>query len=129
MIRRFSLKDEQGVLRMDCVFCKIIAGDIPSTKVYEDKYSYAFADIKPEAPVHILVVPKQHIPSLAEMGDDDERRVLLGHLHHATREIARAQKLKNGFRVVINTGDDGGQTVDHLHFHLLGGRVMHWPPG
>jgi histidine triad (HIT) family protein len=114
---------------MDCLFCKIIAGEIPSTKLYEDQFSYAFADVDPKAPVHILVVPKQHIRSLAEVGDDDQHLALLGHLHHATREIARAQKLDSGFRVVINTGPDGGQTIDHLHFHLLGGRAMQWPPG
>ncbi len=114
---------------MDCLFCKIIAGTIPSTKVYEDAFTYAFADIDPKAPVHILVVPREHIPSLVDVGDDDQHKALIAHLHHATREIAHARKLDGGFRVVINTGSDGGQTVDHLHFHLLGGRAMHWPPG
>jgi histidine triad (HIT) family protein len=112
---------------MDCIFCKIIAGTIPSKKIFEDEQLYAFADIDPKAPVHLLIVPKKHIGSLADATAEDQ--ALLGKLLAAAAEIARTQSLGNGYRTVINTGPDGGQTVDHLHLHLLGGRPMHWPPG
>jgi histidine triad (HIT) family protein len=112
---------------MSCLFCKVIDGSIPSTPIYSDDECYAFADIHPHAPVHVLVVPRIHISSLAEVKAED--RPLLGHLLWATSEIARLQGLANGYRVVINTGEDGGQTVDHLHLLLLGKRSMHWPPG
>lgn len=112
---------------MDCIFCKIVSGAIPSKKVHDSEGTYAFSDIDPKAPSHILIVPKKHIASLAEAAEED--RSLLGDLLAAAAEIARAQNLGNGYRVVINTGADGGQTVDHLHLHLLGGRAMHWPPG
>jgi len=112
---------------MDCIFCKIIAGTIPSKKVYEDGQIYAFADIDPKAPVHILLVPKKHIPSLAVTDPADAQ--LLGQLQLAAGKIADEQQLSGGYRTVINTGLDGGQTVFHLHLHLLGGRQMHWPPG
>lgn len=112
---------------MDCLFCKIVSGAIPSTKVYEDDLAYAFADIDPKAPVHILVVPKKHLASLNESSTED--KALVGHLHWVAKEIAAQKNLSNGFRTVVNTGDDGGQTVPHLHVHLLGGRSMHWPPG
>ena len=112
---------------MSCLFCKIIDGSIPSAVVYQDERCYAFSDISPQAPVHILVVPKRHIESLAETSADDPE--LLGHLVWVVTEIARQKGLANGYRTVINTGVDGGQTVNHLHLHLLGGRAMHWPPG
>ncbi len=112
---------------MDCLFCKIVAGTIPSTKVYEDEITYAFADIDPKAPVHILVVPKKHLSALSESTAEDKQ--LIGHLHWVIAEISRQKNLANGYRTVINTGKDGGQTVSHLHVHLLGGRAMHWPPG
>jgi histidine triad (HIT) family protein len=112
---------------MDCLFCKIIAGTFPSKTVYEDEQCYAFLDIDPKAPEHVLVIPRKHMASLAEAQKEDEP--LLGHLLWAAAEIARQKKLANGYRVVISTGRDGGQTVDHLHVHLLGGRAMHWPPG
>lgn len=112
---------------MDCIFCKIIAGTIPSKKLYEDDLAYAFSDIDPKAPVHVLVVPKKHIASLAEMDVADI--ALTGHLHAVAKKLAAEQNLSGGYRTVINTGPDGGQTVDHLHVHLLGGRAMHWPPG
>jgi histidine triad (HIT) family protein len=112
---------------MSCLFCKIVEGSIPSNKVYSDEECYAFADINPQAPVHVLVVPRRHIVSLAEAQAAD--RGLLGHLHWVVAEIARAKGLGNGYRVVMNIGPDGGQTVDHLHLHVLGGRAMHWPPG
>jgi histidine triad (HIT) family protein len=112
---------------MSCLFCKIIDGSIPSTRVYEDAQCIAFADIHPHAAVHVLVVPRKHITSLAEAAPEDG--ALLGHLLLTVAEIARRKGLINGYRTVINTGEDGGQTVDHLHLHLLGGRIMHWPPG
>jgi histidine triad (HIT) family protein len=112
---------------MDCLFCKIVAGTIPSKKMYEDEQVYAFADIDPRAPVHILIVPKKHIASLAEADVSDT--ALLGHIHATAAKLAREKNLANGFRTVINTGPEGGQTVSHLHLHLLGGRQMHWPPG
>jgi histidine triad (HIT) family protein len=112
---------------MSCIFCKIIEGSIPSTAVYQDKLCYAFPDIHPQAPVHVLIAPRKHIVSLAESAQAD--RDLLGHLLLTAAEIARARGLSKGYRVVINNGDDGGQTVDHLHVHLLGGRPLIWPPG
>lgn len=112
---------------MDCLFCKIVAGDIPAKRLYEDDQVLAFADINPQAPVHLLVIPKRHIPSHAAAVAEDKD--LLGHLMFAVGELAREKNLDNGYRLVINTGPDGGQTVDHLHVHLLGGRAMHWPPG
>ncbi len=112
---------------MDCLFCKIIAGTIPSQSVYQDEHCFAFRDIHAQAPVHVLVIPRQHIASLAEAQKDDQ--ALLGHLLWAAAEVARMQGLEHGFRTVISTGRDGGQTVDHLHLHVLGGRAMHWPPG
>jgi histidine triad (HIT) family protein len=112
---------------MPCLFCKIMAGEIPSKKVFEDDRAYAFRDINPQAPTHILVVPRKHIGSLAEADTEDQE--LLGYLHLVAARIAGSEGLAGGFRTVINTGSDGGQTVDHLHIHLLGGRPMHWPPG
>jgi len=112
---------------MSCLFCKIIDGSIPSTAVYQDELCYAFADLHPQAPVHVLLAPRVHVASLAET--DDSQVGLLGHLLRATARIAQEKGLHNGYRVVINTGEDGGQTVDHLHVHLLGGRPMAWPPG
>lgn len=111
----------------DCLFCKIIAGTIPANRVYEDEYCIGFPDINPQAPTHLLIIPKQHIASLAKA--DPEHKPLVGHLISVATQIARSHKLDGGYRVVINTGDDGGQTVHHLHLHLLGGRPMTWPPG
>jgi histidine triad (HIT) family protein len=112
---------------MSCLFCKIVEGSIPSTAVYQDELCYAFADIHPQAPVHVLVAPREHIASLSETDASDCE--LLGHLLLTAAEIARAKGLAKGYRVVVNTGQDGGQTVDHLHVHLLGGRSLAWPPG
>ena len=112
---------------MSCLFCKIIEGSIPSTAVFQDEIVYAFADINPQAPVHILIVPREHIGSL---NDTDLRKsALLGHLLAAAADIARTKHLDDGYRIVVNTGEDGGQTVPHLHLHLLGGRPLAWPPG
>lgn len=112
---------------MDCIFCKIATGAIPAKKVLEDDQLVAFFDIEPKAPTHILVIPKKHIASLAHAEPGDA--ALLGHLLETVAAIAREQGLAQGYRVVISTGPQGGQTVDHLHVHLLGGRQMHWPPG
>ncbi len=114
---------------MDCLFCKIASGSIPAKKVFEDDQAIAFRDINPQAPVHILVVPKKHVGSLAEMGGTEDDEAFVGHLLALVAQIARAENLSHGYRTVVNTGPDGGQTVDHLHLHLLGGRAMHWPPG
>lgn len=114
-------------LPMECLFCKIVSGAIPTTRLFEDEQVLAFADLHPQAPFHILLIPKQHLGSLDHTTDQDAG--MLGHLLSATAKIARQNKLADGYRVVINTGVDGGQTVNHLHMHLLGGRSMGWPPG
>ena len=107
---------------MNCLFCKIIAGDIPSTKVYEDGTVYAFRDIAPQAPTHILVVPKAHIASVAEVSA--ENSAVVAHIFEVIPQIAAAEGLVNGYRVVSNCGSDAGQTVNHLHFHILGGKQL-----
>lgn len=112
---------------MDCLFCKIAAGTIPAKKVFDDEHAVAIMDINPQAPVHALVIPKKHVASLAETNAGDA--ALLGHLLEMARELAVERKLDAGYRVVVNTGPNGGQTVEHLHLHVLGGRAMHWPPG
>src|SRR5271157_6571125 len=112
---------------MSCLFCRIVEGSIPSKTVYQDELCYAFADIHPQSPVHVLVAPREHIGSLADTNEGD--KPLLGHLLGVAAEIAREKGLANGYRVVVNAGPDGGQTVDHIHLHLLGGRPMSWPPG
>jgi histidine triad (HIT) family protein len=112
---------------MTCLFCKIASGEIPAARVYEDDTTIAFNDIDPKAPTHILIIPKNHIASHAHAAPQDE--AMLGHLLHVAGEVAREKNLTGGYRLVINTGDDGGQTVEHLHVHLLGGRHMGWPPG
>ena len=106
----------------NCLFCKIIAGDIPSSKVYEDETVLAFRDIAPMAPTHILVVPKTHIPSVD--GVTAENSGVVAHIFEVIPRIAKAEGLEGGYRVVSNCGDDAGQTVKHLHFHILGGRKM-----
>ena len=115
------------LIPMSCLFCKIVEGSIPAKPVYQDDRCVAFADINPQAPVHVLVVPREHIPSVAQAGE--ALAALLGHLLLAAAEIARASGLGTGHRLVINTGSYAGQTVDHLHVHVLGGRNMAWPPG
>ena len=111
----------------DCIFCRIAAGTIPSTKVFEDDRAFAFRDLHPVAPTHVLVIPKEHIASTAHAVKTHE--ALLGHLLLVAAKVAEQEGLAKGFRVVTNTGADGGQTVDHLHLHVLGGRSMTWPPG
>ncbi len=107
---------------MDCIFCKIIAGDIPSAKVYEDESVYAFRDIQPQAPVHVLVVPKAHIASADEVSG--ENAALVAKIFEAIPKIAKAEGLANGYRVITNCGEDGCQSVKHLHFHVLGGKKL-----
>jgi len=112
----------------DCLFCRIEKKEIPSRTVFEDDRSIAFEDISPQAPVHILIIPRKHIPSMAEISTDDIP--LLGHLLSTASRIARERNLAvEGYRLAINTGPAAGQAVHHLHVHLLGGRQMQWPPG
>ena len=106
----------------DCLFCKIIAGDIPSTKVYEDETVFAFRDINPQAPTHILVIPKEHIPSVD--GITAENSAVVAHIFEVIPQIAKAEGLAEGYRVVSNCGAHAGQTVHHLHFHILGGKQL-----
>ena len=106
----------------DCLFCKIIGGTIPSTKVYEDELCYAFRDIAPQAPTHILVVPKAHIDSVNGITPDNS--AVVAHIFEVIPAIAKAEGLENGYRVVSNCGSDAGQTVFHLHFHILGGKAL-----
>lgn len=111
----------------DCVFCKIARREIPSEVVYEDEKTLAFRDINPQAPVHVLVIPKRHISSLAELGEGDED--LMGHLVVVASRLAYALGVGQGFRVVGNCGEMAGQSVFHVHMHVLGGRRLGWPPG
>ncbi len=112
----------------DCLFCKIVAGTVPSDQVHADDAVVAFRDIAPRSPTHILVVPREHIASAAQL--TEAHGLLLGHVYAVINDIARSEGIaENGFRVVTNVGRYGGQTVDHLHFHLMGGRSFSWPPG
>jgi len=112
----------------NCLFCRIINGEIPSNKVYENDLVFAFRDINPQAPTHVLIVPKKHIASLNEASQNDQ--ALLGHLTLVASELADELGIAaDGYRTVINTGAGAGQSVWHIHVHLLGGRVMGWPPG
>lgn len=113
----------------DCIFCKIAAGEIPSQKVYEDDSVIAFKDLSPKAPIHVLIVPKKHIQSVAHFQAEDKElaaHIFVDVVPKLANELGIAE---GGFRVVMNTGDDGGQTVHHLHVHLMGGRKFTWPPG
>ena len=112
---------------MDCLFCKIVSGDIPSAKVYEDDTVLAFNDINPEAPVHILLIPKMHITSMADVNESNSS--VVAHIFEVAAKIAREKGFDDGFRVVSNCGDSAGQTVKHLHFHLMAGRDFGWPAG
>ena len=112
----------------DCLFCKIIGGIIPATIVHEDESVVAFEDINPQAPVHILVVPRKHIPGTSDLAAEDAS--LVGHIHLVAAKLAAEKGIaKSGYRIVCNCGPHAGQAVDHIHFHLLGGRPMAWPPG
>ncbi|QZY56545.1 histidine triad nucleotide-binding protein [Crassaminicella profunda] len=111
----------------DCIFCKIASKEIPSKLVYEDDYMMAFHDIEPQAPTHVVIIPKEHIGSLDDLSN--EHKNLIGHIFLSIKDIAKALDLREGYRVVSNCGELGGQTVGHIHFHLLGGRQLQWPPG
>ena len=128
----------------NCIFCKIANGEIPSTKVYEDDKMLAFRDLDPQAPVHILMIPKEHIASADDLTEEnaqivahiftvaklgEEQPPLVGHIFAVIAKLTKELGFADGFRVVTNCGEDAGQTVKHLHFHLLGGRSMAWPPG
>ncbi len=110
----------------DCIFCKIIDGEIPSDKVYEDETFLAFNDVNPQAPTHILIIPKKHIPKISDITESDNE--LIGGLFTAAAKICKEKSLSD-FRLVINNGEDAGQTVFHIHLHIIGGRSMEWPPG
>ena len=112
---------------MDCLFCKILKGEIPSECVYEDDKVYAFYDIAPQAPFHVVVIPKLHISSAADITADNSNYISA--VFEAIAKIAKENNLENGFRVVNNCGEDGGQTVGHIHFHMLAKRNLAWPPG
>ena len=111
----------------DCLFCRIIRGELPHKKVYEDERTYVFEDIHPQAPTHVLIVPKKHIAGLKEAQAEDAE--IIGYCHLVAAEIARERKIENGYRTVFNVGPESGQSVFHLHLHLLGGRRLAWPPG
>lgn len=111
----------------DCVFCKIAEKEIPSNIVYEDDQIICFHDLEPQAPVYVLIIPKKHIASMDDVSADDQQ--LMGYIMTKVKEIAKTLGLENGYRLVNNCGEDGFQTVKHLHFHLLGKRKMTWPPG
>ena len=109
----------------ECLFCKIANGEIPSTKVYEDDTVLAFKDVAPQAPIHVLLIPKQHITSCDDITPDNSQ--VVAHIFEVAARLAKEFGLVNGYRIVNNCGEDGGQTVKHLHFHLMGGRTFEWP--
>jgi len=112
----------------DCLFCKIIVGEIPSEKLYEDQDVIAFEDISPKAPTHVLVIPKKHIPTLNDLVEDDY--FVMGRIFHAAKQIARERGIdQSGYRTVFNVNEAAGQAIFHIHLHLLGGRGLTWPPG
>ncbi len=112
----------------DCIFCKIVKGEIPCEKVYEDDKVLSFKDINPGAPNHVLIIPKKHIGSLNEVTEEDS--MLIAHVFLVAKEIVKKLGIDDtGYRIVSNCGEDGGQTVPHIHFHVLGGRSLQWPPG
>ena len=112
----------------DCIFCKIVNGDIPTEKIYEDDKVIAFNDIEPQAPVHILIIPKKHIQSINYI--DEKNSDIISHIFLVIKKLVAEKKIESsGYRVVVNCGEQGGQTVGHLHYHLLGGRNLMWPPG
>ncbi|EES48523.1 histidine triad nucleotide-binding protein [Clostridium botulinum] len=112
----------------DCIFCKIIKGDIPSKKLYEDELVYSFYDINPEAPVHFLIIPKEHIKSVNELNEKNIN--VVSHIFKVINKlVVELDIAESGYRIVNNCGEDGGQTVNHIHFHILAGRNLQWPPG
>lgn len=124
----FILKIKGGVFLKDCLFCKIAAGEMETEFVYQDEKVVAFKDLNPQAPVHLLIVPKKHISDLNNLQSEDNE--LIGHIYQVAGKMAAKYEIADsGYRLVSNCGDDGGQTVYHIHFHLLGGRQLQWPPG
>ena len=111
----------------DCIFCRIIRGEAPAKKVYEDERVFVFEDINPQAPTHVLIIPKKHIVGLKEAQPEDAD--IIGYLHLVGAQIARQRSIEDGYRTVFNVGPRAGQSVFHLHLHLLGGRALRWPPG
>jgi histidine triad (HIT) family protein len=111
----------------DCLFCRIVKGEIAAKKVYEDEHTFAFEDLNPQAPTHVLIVPKKHVRGLKEAQPEDAE--LLGRLHLAAAEISRQRGIEDGYRTVLNVGPKSGQSVFHMHVHLIGGRDLRWPPG
>ena len=112
---------------MDCLFCRIVRSEIPAKKVYEDEETFVFEDIKPQAPTHVLIIPKRHIVDVKEAKKEDAE--IIGKLHLVAAKIARDRNIEDGYRTVFNVGPGAGQSVFHLHLHLLGGRSLGWPPG
>ena len=111
----------------DCLFCKIVTGEVPSTKIFENAHVLAFHDITPQAPFHAIIIPKEHISDADQI--DADNSALIGKVFEAAAIIARERNIKTGFRIVNNCGEDAGQTVGHIHFHMLAGRTLAWPPG
>jgi histidine triad (HIT) family protein len=111
----------------DCLFCRVIRGEVPAKKVYEDEHSFAFEDINPQAPTHVLIIPKRHIVGVKEATAEDAQ--VIGHCHLVAAKLARERGIEDGYRTVYNVGPKAGQSVFHLHLHLLGGRPLGWPPG
>jgi histidine triad (HIT) family protein len=111
----------------DCIFCRIVAGEVPAKFVHQDDEVVAFEDVNPQAPTHCLVIPREHVPSALDVAE--RHAALLARIFAVAQKIARERKLENGFRIVVNNGPEAGQTVYHLHFHVIGGRGMKWPPG
>lgn len=111
----------------DCIFCRIIRGEAPARKVYEDEQAFVFEDINPQAPTHVLIIPKKHIVGLKQAQAEDAE--IIGYLHLVAAHIARQRGIEDGYRTVFNVGPRAGQSVFHLHLHLLGGRSLRWPPG
>ena len=111
----------------DCLFCRVLRNEIPAKKIYEDEHTFAFEDINPQAPTHVLIIPKRHVRGLKEATPEDAE--LIGRCHLAAAQIARQRGIEDGYRTVLNVGPQAGQSVFHLHVHLLGGRGLHWPPG
>lgn len=112
---------------MDCLFCKIINGEIPSNKIYEDDFVLAFKDIDPQAPFHAIIIPKTHIKCADDISSENSG--LIAKVFEAAAKISKEQNLEKGYRIVNNCGEEGGQTVGHIHFHMLAGRLLAWPPG
>jgi len=112
---------------VDCLFCRLLRGEVPSRKVYEDDHVFAFEDLNPQGPTHVLVIPKKHITGLKEATHEDVE--IIGRCHVAAAHIARERGIEDGYRTVVNVGPRSGQSVFHLHVHLIGGRVLKWPPG